>query len=145
MRPGAFSPLFRMHTTSLGFDDVSDLSLRNSTNVRRIVRARRHLDRQFVVATFQQIKNVSEMSGARSRLARTCTVELSKRARAHAHSSPPLCLHARRARDMCAPAGGLLEMESRVTNIGRSARGQRRHWQTTRVRVCPIPQGELDI
>ena len=33
MRPGAFSPLFRMHTTSLGFDDVSDLSLRNSTMV----------------------------------------------------------------------------------------------------------------
>ena len=31
MRPGAFSLLFRMHTTSLGFDDVSDLSLRNST------------------------------------------------------------------------------------------------------------------
>ena len=31
MRPGAFSLFFRMHTTSLGFDDVSDLSLRNST------------------------------------------------------------------------------------------------------------------
>ena len=31
VRPGAFSLLFRMHTTSLGFDDVSDLSLRNST------------------------------------------------------------------------------------------------------------------
>ena len=31
MLPGAFSLLFRMHTTSLGFDDVSDLSLRNST------------------------------------------------------------------------------------------------------------------
>ena len=34
VRPGAFSLLFRMHTISLGFDDVSDLSLRNSTKTR---------------------------------------------------------------------------------------------------------------
>ena len=34
MRPTAFFLLFRMHTTSLGFDDVSDLSRRNSTITR---------------------------------------------------------------------------------------------------------------
>ena len=53
MRPGAYSLFFRMHTTSLGFDDVSDLSLRNSTIILRLGQRglAHHLTEAYIIYT----------------------------------------------------------------------------------------------